>query len=197
MDSFFSAYGIELFMAGVVIAAVMFVRWRQHRLAGDAKIVKDQLDRLGADYTVLSNVVVLAGRGMMDVKHVVVSTYGVFVVTVKTEAGKVFGREGDREWHIKPGGDILYNPLWENRKHVNALEKMIGSVRFIPVIVFTRAVLKGEFGDHVVRLKELIPYIEQNKTTHLSNDQRDEIMAKLRRTAGEPPAAANNSSSYP
>jgi hypothetical protein len=141
--------------------------------------VQDQLERLGADYTVLSNVVVSAERGMNDVGHVVVSTYGVFVITVKTEAGKVFGREGDREWQIKSGRDILYNPLWENRKHVNALEKLTGPVRFIPVVVFTRAVLKGEFGDHVIRLKELIPYIEQQKKSHLSNDKRDEIIAKL------------------
>ncbi len=184
MASFFSAYGFELFIAVVVIVTVVLVRQRQHRLAGNAKVVKDQLDRLGADYTVLSNVVVSAERGMMDVNHVVVSAYGVFVITVKTEEGKVFGREADREWQVRPGGNTLYNPLWENRKHVNALEKMIGSVCFIPVIVFTRAILKGAFGDYVVGLKELIPYIVQNKTSRLSNDKRDEIIAKLRLTAG-------------
>ena len=180
MDFIFSADGLKILALLVVVITVVWVKQRrQHRLAGDPKVVKDQLERLGADYTVLSNVVVSAERGMNDVGHVVVSTYGVFVITVKTEAGKVFGREGDREWQIKSGRDILYNPLWENRKHVNALEKLAGSVRFIPVVVFTRAVLKGEFGDHVIRLKELIPYIEQQKKSHLSNDKRDEIIAKL------------------
>jgi hypothetical protein len=160
MDFIFSADGLKILALLVVVITVVWVKQRrQHRLAGDPKVVKDQLERLGADYTVLSNVVVSAERGMNDVSHVVVSTYGVFVITVKTEAGKVFGREGDREWQIKSGRDILYNPLWENRKHVNALEKLTGPVRFIPVVVFTRAVLKGEFGDHVIRLKELIPYI--------------------------------------
>ena len=180
MDFIFSADGLKIFALLVVVITVVWVKQRrQHRLAEDPKVVKDQLERLGADYTVLSNVVVSAERGMNDVGHVVVSTYGVFVITVKTEAGKVFGREGDREWQIKSGRDILYNPLWENRKHVNALEKLTGPVRFIPVVVFTRAVLKGEFGDHVIRLKELIPYIEQQKKSHLSNDKRDEIIAKL------------------
>ena len=180
MDFIFSADGLKVFVLLVVVITVVWVKQRrQHRLAGDPKVVQDQLERLGADYTVLSNVVVSAERGMNDVGHVVVSTYGVFVITVKTEAGKVFGREGDREWQIKSGRDILYNPLWENRKHVNALEKLTGPVRFIPVVVFTRAVLKGEFGDHVIRLKELIPYIEQQKKSHLSNDKRDEIIAKL------------------
>ena len=180
MDFIFSADGLKILALLVVVITVVWVKQRrQHRLAGDPKVVKDQLERLGADYTVLSNVVVSAERGMNDVGHVVVSTYGVFVITVKTEAGKVFGREGDREWQIKSGRVILYNPLWENRKHVNALEKLTGPVRFIPVVVFTRAVLKGEFGDHVIRLKELIPYIEQQKKSHLSNDKRDEIIAKL------------------
>ena len=180
MDFIFSADGLKILALLVVVITVVWVKQRrQHRLAGDPKVVKDQLERLGADYTVLSNVVVSAERGMNDVGHVVVSTYGVFVITVKTEAGKVFGREGDREWQIKSGRDILYNPLWENRKHVNALEKLTGPVRFIPVVVFTRAVLKGEFGDHVIRLKELVPYIEQQKKSHLSNDKRDEIIGKL------------------
>jgi len=188
MDSIFALEEFKFFAALVVVivAIVIFVRKRkQHRLAGNPKVVKDQLARLGADYTILSNVVVAAERGMNDVKHVVVSTYGVFVLTVKTEAGKVFGREGDREWQIKSGRqrDHLNNPLWENRKHVNALEKIIGPVQFIPVVVFTRAVLKGEFGTTIVRLKELIPYIERQKTSRLSNDKRDEIVQILSNTS--------------
>ncbi len=180
MDFLFTADGLKIFVFLAMVLAVVYARRsRQHRLAGDPKVVKDQLDRLGADYTVLSDVVLSAELGMMDVSHVVVSPYGVFVLTVKTEAGKVTGREGDREWHIKSARDILYNPLWENRKHVNALEKVIGSVYFVPIVVFTRAVLKGEFGAYVVRLKELIPYIEKSKTSHLSPDKQDEIIQKL------------------
>lgn len=181
MDFLLSDDALKVFAVLAMVIAVLFIRRRQqHRLAGNAKVVKDQLDRLGEDYTVLSDVVVSAELGVNDVSHVVVSPYGVFVLTVKTEAGKVFGREGDREWHIKSTRDILYNPLWENRKHVNALEKIIGPVWFIPVVVFTRAVLKGEFGKHVIRLKELVPFIEQNKTSRLSDDKRDEIIRKLR-----------------
>jgi restriction system protein len=180
LDFFFSTDGLRvLALLAVVVAVVLIQRSRQHQLAADPKVVKDQLEKLGDDYTVLSDVVVSAELGMNDVSHVVVSPYGVFVLTVKTEAGKVTGREGDREWHIKSSNDILYNPLWENRKHVNALEKIIGPVWFIPVVVFTRAALKGEFSAHVVRLKGLIPYILKNKTSRLSDDKRDEIIQKL------------------
>jgi len=186
MDFIFSADGLKVFVLLVVVITVVWVKQRrQHRLAGDPKVVKDQLERLGADYTVLSNVVVSAERGMNDVSHVVVSAYGVFVLTVKTEAGKVFGREGDREWKIKSGRqrDILVNPLWENRKHVNALEKLTGLVWFIPLVVFTRAVLKGEFGATVVRLKELVHNIKRHKISRLSHDKRDEMVQRLRNTS--------------
>jgi hypothetical protein len=182
MDIIFSEDGYKVIVVLVVFVTLIVIKQRrQHRLAGDPKIVKDQLAKLGADYTVLSNVVVSAELGMNDVSHVVVSSFGVFVLTVKTEAGKVFVREGDREWQIKSGKqrDILYNPLWENRKHVNALEKMIGEAWYIPAVVFTRAVLKGETGDHLVRLRELIPYIEKHKKSRLSDDKRDEIVQQL------------------
>jgi hypothetical protein len=184
LDFFFTADGFKVIaLLAVVVAVVFILRRRQHQLVADPKVVKDQLEQLGDDYTVLSDVVVSAELGMNDVSHVVVSPYGVFVLTVKTEAGQVTGREGDREWHIKSVRDILYNPLWENRKHVNALEKLIGPVWFIPVVVFTRAGLKGEFGSHVVRLKGLMPYIKQHKKSRLSDDKRDEIVRKLRSVA--------------
>ena len=181
LDFFFTSDGFKVISLFAVVIAVVFIqRRRQHQLAADPKVVKGQLEKLGADYTILSDVVVSAELGMNDVSHVVVSAYGVFVLTVKTEAGKVTGREGDREWHIKSARDILYNPLWENRKHVNALEKIIGPVWFIPVVVFTRAELKGDFGSYVVSLKELMPYIKQHKKFRLSDDKRDEIVRKLR-----------------
>ena len=181
LDFFFTSDGFKVISLLAVVAAVMFVLGRrQHQLAADPKVVKDQLEQLGADYTILSDVVVSAELGMNDVSHVVVSAYGVFVLTVKTEAGKVKGREGDREWHIKSARDILYNPLWENRKHVNALEKIIGPVWFIPVVVFTRAGLKGDFGSYVVSLKELMPYIKKHKKFRLSDDKQDEIVQKIR-----------------
>jgi hypothetical protein len=183
MDFIFSADGLKvLVLLTVVIVVVRVKQRRQHRLAGDPKVVRDQLDRLGSDYTFLSDVVISAELGMMGVSHVVVSNFGVLVLTIKTEAGKVFVKEGDREWQIKSGRqkDILYNPLWENRKHVNELEKLIGAVWFIPAVVFTRAILKGEFGDHVLRLNELIPYIKQHKKFRLSDDKRDEVVQKLR-----------------
>jgi len=161
----------------------MFIRQSRDKANADPQAVMKVLNQLGPDYEVVKKVLVPGERGMFDLGNVVVSPFGVFVITVKQTVGKIFGREGDREWEVKSGKnrDFISNPLWENRKHVNALEKVIGAVPFISVVVFPRGNLKGEFGENVIRLGELGKFIAQNKTSRLSVDQRDEILKTLRK----------------
>jgi hypothetical protein len=184
-ETFLAGYGIKTFASLVVFIAliVIFIRQSRYKANADPQVVVNVLNQLGPDYSVLSNVVVPGERGMFALGNVVVSPYGVFVITVKKDAGKVFGREGDSEWEVKSGrnSNLIRNPLWENRKHVNALEKVIGSFPFNSIVVFPRAVLKGTFGSNVVRLGELKKRIAQNKTSRLSVDKRDEILKVLQK----------------
>jgi hypothetical protein len=185
IESYLTAYWIKIFGSLVVFIAliVMFIRQSRGKENADPQAVVNVLNQLGSDYTVVPNVVVPGERGMFALGNVVVSPYGVFVITVKQVAGKVFGREGDSEWEVKSGrnSNLISNPLWENRKHVNALEKIIGSVPFNSIVIFPRAVLKGAFGGNVIRLGELSKKITQTKTTRLSLDKRDKILKTLRK----------------
>ncbi len=185
VENFLTAYWIKIFASLVVFGALiaMFIRQSRDQANADPQAIVNVLGQLGADYEVVANVVVPGDRGMFDLGNVVVSPYGVFVITVKQTIGKIFGREGDRDWQVKSGRsrDLIPNPLWENRKHVNALEKVIGPVPFISIVVFPRGNLKGEFGKNVVRLGELNKFIAQNKTSRLSVDKRDEILKTLRK----------------
>ena len=185
IESYLTAYWVKIFGSLVVYIAliVVFILQSRDKANADAQEVMDVLNQLGSDYTVVPNVVVSGERGMFALGNVVISPYGVFVITVKQGAGKVFGREGDSEWEVKSGrnSNLIRNPLWENRKHVNALEKVIGSVPFNSIVVFPRAVLKGAFGGNVIRLGELSKKITQTKTSCLSLDKRDEILKVLRK----------------
>ena len=185
IESYLTAYWIKIFASLAVFIAliVMFIRQSRDQDNADPQAVVNMLNQLGSDYAVVSNVVVPGERGMFALGNVVVSSYGVFVITVKQDQGKIFGREGDSEWEVKSGrnSNLIRNPLWENRKHVNAVEKLIGSVPFNSIVVFPRAVLKGTFGSNVVRLGELRKRIVKNKTSRLSVDKRDEILKILQK----------------
>ena len=186
VENYLAAYGIKIFASLIVFITliVMFIRQSNDRANDDPQAIKNVLNQLESDYEVVTNVMVPGDRGMFDLGHVVVSPYGVFVITVKQTIGKIFGRKGDREWEVKSGGsrDFIANPLWENRKHVNALEKLIGPAPFISIVVFPRGNLKGEFGGNVIRLGELKNFIVQDKTLRLSMDKRDGILKTLQKS---------------
>ena len=162
----------------------MFIRQSRDKENADPRAIKNVLNQLELDYEVVTNVMVPGDRGIFDLANVVVSPYGVFVITVKQTIGKIFGGKGDREWEVKSGRsrDFIPNPLWENRKHVNALEKLIGPVPFISIVVFPRGNLKGEFGGNVIRLGELKNFIVQDKTLRLSMDKRNRILKTLQKS---------------
>ena len=185
VENYLAAYGIKIFASLIVFITliVMFIRQSNDRANDDPQAIKNVLNQLESDYEVVTNVMVPGDRGMFDLGHVVVSPYGVFVITVKQTIGKIFGRKGDPEWEVKSGGsrDFIANPLWENRKHVNALEKLIGPAPFISIVVFPRGNLKGEFGRNVIRLDELKDFIAQNKLFHLSMDKRNGILKTLQK----------------
>ena len=186
VENYLAAYGIKIFASLIVFITliVMFIRQSNDRANDDPQAIKNVLNQLESDYEVVTNVMVPGDRGMFDLGHVVVSPYGVFVITVKQTIGKIFGRKGDREWEVKSGGsrDFIANPLWENRKHVNALEKLIGPAPFISIVVFPRGNLKGEFGANVIRLGQLKNFIAQNKTFNMSMDKRDGILKTLQKS---------------
>ena len=186
VENYLAAYGIKIFASLIVFIALimMFIRQSNDLANADPQAIENILNQLESDYKLVTNVMVPGDRGMFDLGNVVVSPYGVFVITVKQTIGKIFGRKGDREWEVKSGGsrDFIANPLWENRKHVNALEKLIGPAPFISIVVFPRGNLKGEFGRNVIRLGELENFITQNKTFHMSMDKRDEILKALQKS---------------
>ena len=135
-------------------------------------MVKKELDRLDDSYIVFDNVIVQSDRGMSHISHVVVSPYGVFVITLCDLRGKISGHRDDQEWIVKGRGvnDTILNPLWENRKHINALEKKLGSQPFIPAVVFTHAKLINDFGPIAVCVRQLQKFFMGYTRRLIDND---------------------------
>jgi len=186
-----TVYWVKIAATLMVFGALMALFIRQSKKqaegGGTGKLaVKSRIEKLGTEYTVLDDVVVPAKYGMIRIDHVVVSPYGVFVLTLVHEAGRVSGREGDDRWEIKSGTqkNILYNPLWENRKWVNALEACLGPYPYIQAVVFTRARLKSDFGKQVMPLSRLPGFIKKYDKSVLFSDKRQAIIEKIKNLEG-------------
>jgi len=185
MIEIITAYGVKVFAVLVIFVALTALLLRCKKGGASvsaADTVKNKLDRLGGEYTVLDNVMVRSERGISCVPYVVVSPHGVFVVNACDLTGKVSGDQNAAEWHVKCGltRDTILNPLWENRKHINTLEKNIGSYPFIPLVVFPYAKLMGDFGSYVVRTCQLQHFFAGYTKVVLKPEDREAIIRALK-----------------
>jgi restriction system protein len=78
-------------------------------------------------YTRFEDIIVPTANGTTQIDHIVVSTFGVFVIETKNVDGWIFGRENDAKWTR-----VLFdkkwrfqNPLRQNYRHTRALAEFL------------------------------------------------------------------------
>lgn len=90
------------------------------------------------DYKILSNVVLQTKNGgTVQIDHIIVSVYGIFVIETKNYKGWIFGNENAENWLqvIYKEKNQFRNPLKQNWSHVYALKNLIAdfpNAKFIP-----------------------------------------------------------------
>ena len=82
----------------------------------------------------------------------------------------------------------ILNPLWENRKHVNALEKKLGLQPFIPAVVFTHAKLIDDFGPIAVYIDQLQKFIIGYTRRLIDLDNLESVVGILNKGMGQSPS---------
>ncbi|MFQ5673845.1 MAG: nuclease-related domain-containing protein [Nitrospinales bacterium] len=173
-----------VYLAGGVVAVLGLVLFLRRGKRSQPIALKPMLEELGAEYAVFTDVVVAAQNGMSHIDFVVVSPYGVFVIDARRERGKIVGNVGDREWGLG-GNRTIYNPVWRNRTHVNGLEKFLGSLPYVSLVVFVNARLKSDFGGNVVELPRMIPFIERHRRQAVPAERvRQAVRALEQKQAG-------------
>jgi ribosomal protein S27AE len=84
-----------------------------------------------------------------QIDHVFISQYGIFVIETKNFKGWILGNEENKYWTqvIYKNKEKLYNPIWQNRGHIKALQNILkdfGELHFISIIAFSpRSTLKN------------------------------------------------------
>jgi len=142
------------------------------------RVGEKSVDRICASFPQekfrMADDVLLPGKsGTTQIDHVLVSTYGIFVIETKNYAGWIFGSLSGTQWtqNIYGKKSLFMNPLHQNYAHTKALEALLSgtayqAVPIIPIVAFSnRCELKiKNRGENVVYFSELRKAI-QNKCT--------------------------------
>lgn len=110
----------------------------------------------------------LADGKTTQIDHLVISTYGIFVIEMKNYKGWITGKEDSQYWTqtIYKRKEKLYNPIKQNRTHVKAIQELLTveypTVPVISIVVFsTRADLKVNVTSEVVYTPQLLRTIKK------------------------------------
>ena len=131
MDLFKVAFGvfaqIWYLIPMLLIVTIFKSRWFKGRFG--EFLINRLLSRLPAsDYTLIKDVTLPTDEGTTQVDHIVVSTFGIFVVETKNMKGWIFGSKNQKQWTQKIYRHTakFQNPLHQNYKHVKNLESLLG-----------------------------------------------------------------------
>lgn len=95
-----------------------------------------------------------------EIDHIVINTYGVFVIETKNRAGDIYGNDTDEEWIQKLGnGDTVHhfrNPVMQNAAHVSKIKSILGNeIPIHSLVVFVKNNTENIYSDVVIPLADL------------------------------------------
>lgn len=135
-------------------------------------------------YHLIKNVTLPTDKGTTQIDHVIVSTYGVFVVETKNMKGWIFGRTNQPMWtqKIYKHSTKFQNPLHQNYKHVKTLGSLLGldEQQIHSVVVFVGdCTFKTEMPANVTSGMRYIRFIKSKKSSVLSESEVQGIINKI------------------
>ncbi len=142
-------------------------------------------------YRILSHVQVprLGGRGTTSMHHVVLSTYGMFVIQAQDEHGHVSGEIDAKHWTVEgqDGQQNFINPIVRNQYHVKALAKFLGlpEALFFSVVFFQSEVSFEEEPEPNVINRGLGRHILSHTAQIISPEVLSRVLMELRTRSSE------------
>lgn len=186
----------RFYIIGAVILTLLLFRYFRPQIKGfrGEQRVRRRLRRLNKnEYKVINNLKLFYNGIVAQIDHLVVSTYGIFVIETKNYTGWIFGSEGGREWTqvIYHSQTKFYNPLKQNIGHIRAIRGNLtqySNIHYYPIVVFCGdSELKVNSSYPVIKPKNLLKTIKQVQKNHISIELRDEIYFALLRLNGNQP----------
>lgn len=137
--------------------------------------VKEVLSKLDKNvYTVLNDILIYVDGKSMQIDHIVVSKFGIFVIETKQYNGYITGSKYDKRWvrHTRRKKYYYENPIRQNYGHVLGVCELLGldeNKVFNVVCIPSRAVLKVDDDGELTRYETLLPKIKRYNIEVLDN----------------------------
>ena len=128
--------------------------------------VSSLLEDLPNDYKIFNDIYIYLKDKTVQIDHIIISRYGIFVIETKNYSGWIYGGENKEYWTENLYGKKyrFYNPLKQNYSHKKALENIlrINGKDIIPVVVFVgNAKFINDIKGNIVYLYELENFIKR------------------------------------
>ena len=174
-----------LFIVAFCFVAI-YLRFNQAKIRGKygETRVASILSSLPECYYSFNDVYLKQDDMFVQIDHVVISVYGIFVIETKNYTGWIYGTDTSERWTKNMYGTKYYfqNPLRQNYSHVKTLQRMFGlSIdKFVPVVVFLRgATLKCDTQGMVIYSSQLKHFIRSHAAQILSVSDVERLVKAL------------------
>lgn len=123
-----------------------------------------QLDQMPKEYKHVSDLLIenpKSKSGYSQVDHVLITSYGIFVIETKNYQGTVYGGKDRKTWSVN-GKFKMMNPFIQNYGHIQALKMIIGEryeENMVSIVSFTkRCTFKIDTNLRDIKENQLIVY---------------------------------------
>jgi hypothetical protein len=98
-----------------------------------------ELEKLPMYSKVMTNLYIPTEDGTTEIDILYIAPSGIYVIESKNYSGWIFGDEKARNWTavIYKTKNKFLNPIWQNKKHIKYLSKVLVDVQLRSLIVFS------------------------------------------------------------
>jgi hypothetical protein len=98
-----------------------------------------ELEKLPMYSKVMTNLYIPTEEGTTEIDILYIAPSGIYVIESKNYSGWIFGDEKARNWTavIYKTKNKFLNPIWQNKKHIKYLSKVLVDVQLRSLIVFS------------------------------------------------------------
>lgn len=135
-------------------------------------------------YKIINDVLLKSNDRTIQIDHLVISVYGIFVIETKNYKGWITGSDNSEYWTKNMFGNKykFYNPIRQNKAHISALSRQLGLSfdKFIPIIVFSNgADLKVNTAHNVIYTSQINRVIKTYSDIKFSENDVQKLCDKI------------------